>query len=297
VEITLDQARALDAVARTGGFTKAAAELKKGHTGVIYLLKSLEQRLGLVLLDRGGYRTQLTPTGRLVWHECVKMLEAERGVLRLCAEMGEGWEAKLSVVFDGVLPVDSVIRVLAGFGRLGASTRVALFTEFLGGVEQKFEAEEAEMMVAVVPPARTRLKGIDLAPVRSFLVAHRDHPLLKAKGAATHEELERHVLLTVRGSDERLGMSTRDLDPVSLIHLSDFPAKKAAVLQKLGYGWLPEPLIQKELKRGLLRPVRWERTSVHVHSPVLYHRGERALGKGGRALLGEIVGIMGSKER
>ncbi len=293
MEITLDQAKALDAVARTGSFTAAADQLKKGHTGVIYLLKAMEEGLGLKLLDRTGYRTQLTATGKLIWIECVKLLDAERGVMRLCSEMAEGWEPRLAVVFDGVLPIDPVIRVLAGFERLGASTPVSLYTEFLSGVEAKFHEVEADMMVAVVPPAQSRLKGIDLAPVRSFLVAHRSHPLLRTGKKVTPDDMQRHILLTVRGSDERLGMSTRDLDPVSLIHLSDFPAKKAAVLQKIGYGWLPEPLIRKELKRGVVRPLKWERTSEHVHLPVLYHRGDRTLGKAARAFLGETLSVMG----
>ncbi len=74
MEFTLEQARALDAVARLGGFARAAAELKKGHTGVIYLIKTLEDRLNLKLLDRTGYRTRLTPTGNLVLAECRKLL-------------------------------------------------------------------------------------------------------------------------------------------------------------------------------------------------------------------------------
>ena len=50
--VTLDQARALDALALHGTFAKAAAALHKQHTAVLYALRTLEAQTGLALLDR-----------------------------------------------------------------------------------------------------------------------------------------------------------------------------------------------------------------------------------------------------
>jgi DNA-binding transcriptional LysR family regulator len=47
MHVTLDQARALDAFARTGTFQAAAKELHKVHTAVLYALKQLESQTGL----------------------------------------------------------------------------------------------------------------------------------------------------------------------------------------------------------------------------------------------------------
>ena len=70
MEITIDQAKALDAVARRGTLQKAAQELRKGHSAVMYLLKGLESQLNLQLFDRKGYRNQLSPEGEIVLKHC-----------------------------------------------------------------------------------------------------------------------------------------------------------------------------------------------------------------------------------
>ena len=112
MEVTLDQARALDALARHGTFAKAAAALRKQHTGVLYALRALEESTGLTLLDRTGYRTKLTPAGELVLAQCRRLLDAERDLATLCEVMRTGWEPRLGIVFDGVVPAEGLLRVV-----------------------------------------------------------------------------------------------------------------------------------------------------------------------------------------
>src|SRR5688572_10306098 len=70
MNITIDQARALDALDRHGTLVRAAAALHKGHPAVLYALRQLELQAGLDLLDRRGYRLRLTPAGRRVLAGC-----------------------------------------------------------------------------------------------------------------------------------------------------------------------------------------------------------------------------------
>lgn len=289
MDITLEQARALDAVARLGGFARAAAELRKGHTGVIYLVKTLEQRLDLKLLDRTAYRTRLTPTGNLVWAECRKVLDAEQKLLKVCQEISSGWEPNLTLVFDGIVSIDGGLRALSRFEKQKVPTQVSLYTDFLSGVEQKFTETKADIMVSVLPPEHLKLSSVELPRIKALLVAKKDHPLVIGRKPLTERELQEYVLLTVRGSDERLKMSTHGLDRNSTVHLSDFHAKKTAILSGFGFGWLPEYLIKKELSRRELRVVKWEGASEHVHYPKLYHRGERFLGRAAKIFVEQIV--------
>lgn len=289
MEITLEQARALEAVARLGGFAKAAVELKKGHTGVIYLIKTLEDRLNLKLLDRSGYRARLTPTGSLVLTECKKVLSAEQNLLQVCQDISQGWEPFLRLVFDGVVSIEGALKALARLEKQKVPTRVSLYSEFLGGVEQKFTDSHADIMVSVLPPEHLHLASIELPKLRALLVANSEHPLVRGRKPFLESQMQEHVLLTVRGSDERLKLSTRGLDRNSLVQLSDFHTKKSAILGGLGFGWLPEYLIVNELKRKALRVVKWEGSSEHWYSPRLYHRGDRFLGRAGKFFVEQII--------
>jgi DNA-binding transcriptional LysR family regulator len=279
VSITLEQARALDALARFGTFARAASALNKRHTAVLYALKTLEEQSGLSLLDRRGYRTRLTAAGERVLVHARKLLASARELEDACTEIRTGWEPELRLVFDGIFPVEPILDVAFMIAKEGATTRVDVSAEFLGGVEQAFEKMDADLMIAVLPPASTSLKGIRLAPIGARLVAHREHPLGRTARELTSEELAKHVLLTVRGSDPRLHLSTGDLEPPIAVQLNDFHAKKAGIMAKMGYGWLPEHLAAAEIERGTLRPLRWKGESVHVFKPRLYFRSGRALGR------------------
>jgi DNA-binding transcriptional LysR family regulator len=286
--VTLDQARALDALARHGTFVAAAAALHKRHTAVLYAIKTLEEQTGLTLLDRRGYRTRLTAAGEGVLAHARKLLLAERELDDACAELRTGWEPKLELVFDGIFPVAPILDVAFAIAKAGASTRVDVSTDFLAGVERAFADADADFMIAVLPPTSSDLRAVRLAPIRARLVAHRDHPLARAKRDLLPDDLAAHVLLTVRGSDPRLHLSTGGIEPPIAVRLNDFHAKKAGILEGLGYGWLPEHIARDELRRGVLVPLRWKNANVHVFEPRLFWRAGRPPGRAGRLVIDRL---------
>ena len=287
MNVTLDQARTLDAFAREGTLQAAAKRLHKGHPAVLYALKQLEQQTGLALFDRTGYRTRLTPAGDAVLRHCRVMLDAERALEATCTVLQSGWEPVLRVVFDAIVPLTPVLEVVKRGAAQHAPTKVMLSVDSLAGVEARFGAEQAQVMVSVLPTLH--LEGLTvhrLPQLKARLVAHRSHPLSKLK-RVTRDELTEHVLLTVRGSDPRLQLATADLDTQSTVHLPDFHSKKAAIVAGIGFGWLPEWLIEKELTRGELRPLQLAQGAVHVFEPRVSTRGE--LGPAGTALLEHLL--------
>ena len=103
VDVTLEQLRALDALARTGTFAAAAAALGRGHTSVLYLIRTLEDALGFAVVDRSGYRTALSAHGRRVLAGARELLAAEADLTAMVRELRAGWEPTLTVVFDGIV--------------------------------------------------------------------------------------------------------------------------------------------------------------------------------------------------
>ena len=64
--LNLDQLRALEAVADTGGFTAAAKRLNLSQSAVSTQIKELEDRFGVRLIDRLGKKAFATAAGREV---------------------------------------------------------------------------------------------------------------------------------------------------------------------------------------------------------------------------------------
>lgn len=290
MHITLEHARALDALARHGTYQAAAKSLRKAHTALVYAIKALEAQTDLALIDRRSYRTKLTPAGDRVLEQCRKLLAAERELETVCAEIKTGWEPTLRVVFDGIFPAEPILRVVGDLRREGAPTRFVVSAEFLEGVEQAFVREEAHAMISVLPAASGELRGYRLPALRARLVAHKSHPLAKSHHRLGREELAAHVLITVRGSDPRLQLATSQLDASSTVQLHDFAAKKAAILQGIGFGWMPEHLIARELRKGELLALPLEKGSIHSFAPTLYVRDGAKPGRATQRLLEQLRG-------
>ncbi|NVJ06148.1 LysR family transcriptional regulator [Myxococcus sp. AM001] len=285
MNVTLEQARALDALARHGTFTAAAEALRKGHTAVMYALRTLEAQTELTLLDRRGYRTRLTPAGERILEHCRKLLVAERELEAACAEIRAGWEPALRIVFDGIFPAEPLLRVVKELRAEGASTRFHVSAEFLSGVEAAFAREEADLMVTLLPPTVPGLRTYRLPELKAILVAHRGHPLARRRGPLKDEDLAEHLVLTVRGSDPRLQLSTGALETRSTVHLNDFAAKKAAIMEGLGFGWLPEYMAARELRRGELKALKLAGDATHAFHPQLHHRAGITLGRAARRVV------------
>lgn len=294
LNVTLEQARTLDAVVRHGSFAKAAAELNKVHSAVIYGVQSLEAAIGLPLFDRSGYRSVLTPFGQQVHAHCVRLLAAARELETLCDMARAGYEPTLSIVFDGLLPVEPILHAVREVTAESPATRISLFSEYLAEVESRTEREEADLMLTVVPSAKTI--GIEhaLAPLTSLLVVHKDHALAGVKRLQA-ADLEAHPYFTVRGSDQRLTMSTSGLDKSSELKLGDFHAKRLALLAGMGWGWMPEYLVEGDIAKGRLVVLRWGRTrGRHVFHPVLHVRRARAEGRAAKAFVSALRGRLGA---
>lgn len=285
--ITLDQARALDALARHGTFALAAKALHKAHTAVLYAIKQLETQTELTLLDRSAYRSRLTPAGEAVLQRCRALLAEERKLLDACQTLRSGWEPTLRVVFDAVYPLAPLLEVVRALREERAPTRFEVTSDSLAGVERRFVQDDAHAMVTVLPVERADLVKVKLRPLKAQLVAAREHALATVRGAIRPEQLEGHVLVTVQGSDPRLNLPTAEIDRQSLVRVPDFHTKKAALVAGLGFGWLPDWLMQDELRRGALVPLRLAGQSSHRFEPTLYHRP--VLGPSGQRLVDALV--------
>ena len=287
--VSLEQARVLDALVRSGSLQAAAKALGKGHSSVIYALRTLEDAVALKLLDRSNYRLRLTPAGEAVLAAARGLLEAERRLMDVVHELKSGWEPRLAIVVDGVCPTAALFETVGELARGASPPRIEVTTEFLGGVERAFDELEADLMIAVLPVASKAVVPTPLPEFEAHLVAHKRHPLA-LKGKLTLADLGESLLLTVKGSDPRLSLPTASLESQSRVVLHDFAAKKSAILTRVGFGWMPEHLIERELARGDLVRLDLVPRAIHRFAPKLYKRRGRRLGRAAQAVLSALVG-------
>jgi len=293
VPFTLDALEVLDAIDRHKSFAAAAAELRRAQSAVSYAVKQLEDGLGISLFDRSGHRAVLTEAGRVVLDEGRMLLARARRLEALATRLHEAWEPRIEIVVDGILPMDPVLATLRGLVEDGVPTHIQVRVEFLGGVQDRFERDRADMMLVKDYSRSDALVEHPLSPVDVVLAASRSHPLAQEESVSL-DDLQRHVELTVHDSSESKRISdTRIFGGPRVFYLSDFSMKKRAIMLGLGYGWVPVTLVEEELRAGSLVVVPYEGGGTYTFSPVLVHPKDKPLGRAGRLFFERLVAAWG----
>jgi len=280
--VTLDQLRVLESIDRLGSFAAAGKALHRTTSAVSYAVQKLEEGLGLALFDRSGRRAELTAEGRLILAAGRRLLREARAVDELADQLRGAWEPELKIVVDGIFPLRSVVRATRALMDEGAPTRVQLRVEYLGGVRERFEERRGDVMLTLAFAGEPEHEARPLAPIEMILVTSPEHPL-QALEELHRGHLADHVELSVRDSSKGGGASgPLDMGAPQLFRLSDFHSKREALLEGVGFGWMPRHLIAGDLSARALVELPLTEGSRHVFTPHLVHRRSEPLGRAGR---------------
>jgi DNA-binding transcriptional LysR family regulator len=284
MQLDLNSLEALEAVVRCGGFARAAERLYKVQSAVSHQVRKIERQLGVKVFNREGYRVQLTPAGEAILAEGRRLLAQAEHVRSVARQFSEGWEPSLTIIVDGIVPLDPTLSAMKTLAAARIPTRVQVRVEFLRGVQTCFEEENADLMLAVDYAADPYLHEEALPPIDCILCVARSHPLANVKRVSL-AELQTHVELSVQHSREEQGFDRHLFGCERAFYVSSHHAKKEALLMGVGFGWMPLYLIHTELKRGMLRELRYVGGSRHRWSPRLVHRADRELGRAGQQFI------------
>lgn len=289
MSLDLESLKVFSVVVEAGSFAKASELLHKTQSSVSYQVNKLEQQLGAQLFDRSSYRAELTPLGMRILEESRRLLQQADYVARLVDQFADGWETKLELVVDGMLPSEPILRVLKEISELEIPTRIQFRIEFLGGVQQRFVEDQADMMLVLDYHPDPSLTALSLNNLEAVLVVSCDHPLAKRDRLDTRDLLA-FIELTVHDSSYSTAYGgPQTFGGERVFYLSDFHTKKQALLQGVGYGWMPIEQIKDELSSGRLVEVNYQGGSRYSYAPLLVLRKNQPLGRAGCLLRDKLV--------
>ncbi len=251
---TLDQLRVFLAVVETGSFAAAGRRLNRAVSVVSYAIANLEAQLGLSLFEREGTRRPiLTKAGEAVLAEARGV---SRGIEALRAKvkgLSQGLEAEVNLAVDVMWPSVGLARVLRAFAAEFPTVALRLHVEALGAVNALVIGRQAE--IGISGPLATEHVELDaraLGSVQMVPVAAPDHPL--AIATTLHPGAARdHVQLVL--TDRSPMTEGRDFSVLSprTWRLADLGAKHALLREGIGWGNMPQPMIEDDLIAGTLK--------------------------------------------
>lgn len=279
---------ALEALVDCGSVGAAASRLNKTPSAVSYHLRRLEEQAGIAVFNRQGYRLSLTLEGDRLLAEARPLLRRWRELSNRSNWQRESWETSLNVVYDGVLPTDALLAVLRTLQQEGSGTRFELNVAFLDGVQKEFEERQADVLISTVPVDGKSLLLRPLLPLNFTLCCSGTHALASLK-QVTLDRLRGEIELVVPGLSGDDALQARQFHSDRVYRLGDFHCKLSAIVQGVGYGWLPDYLAQPLLDRGILVPVRFDAFYRFSLVPLFATRQGRLPGRACQLLLSSLV--------
>lgn len=275
--------RAFLAIAETGSFSRAAEKLFITQPAISKRISSLEESLDCQLFDRLGKTIQLTQAGEALIPSYQRILTEIDQTERI---------------------VSSLRTNVSGHLRFGTSHHIGLhrlppvlrqYTRQFPDVELDIQFMDSEQAAALILKGSIELALITLPdevekPLTTIpvwtdpmeVVVSNDHPLAKQKSVTVGELTEYGVLIQSHSTHTRniIDEALKLDDDIKIIMESNYLETIKAMIQNgLGWGVLPESMIDSSLHQIKIRGVKMER-----HLGVLLHES-RTLSSSANALL------------
>ncbi|HEV2547350.1 MAG TPA: LysR family transcriptional regulator [Stellaceae bacterium] len=250
---TIHQLECFDAVVSEGGFQPAAEKLRRAQPSVSAAVKNLEVQLGLVLLDRSGYRVALTDAGRS-FHARTRVFLDELSALKTHArQLAMGEEDELRIVIGDLCPLPQTLALLHRFFDGCPSTRLHLHFEAIAGPWERLLDGDADLILHHIDKTDVRLEFIDLFPVRVVPVVAPGFLRFPVSPSITPEDMRDYVQCIIR--DTARHSPPRDyflIEGARTWTVSDQLMKRELILQRMGWGHMPKYLVADDVRDGHL---------------------------------------------
>ena len=255
--MTLDQLKSLQAIVEGGSLRAASQSLNRTPPTISVAIKNLEDELGLQIFDRDQYRNTLTHQGKKLYEKAKLVLAQAQSFKHLATQLAAGEETEVGIAFTSAIAVAPIIRTIRQCKEEYPGTRLEVYSENGMGPMDLLESGQASIVIIPWIQNNDKLESIHFMNIRFKCVIAANSPLLKE-----YEVIPRAVMKNcpqvIISSGQPSSRSFAVLEGGDQWRVNDFHTKKEIIMQGMGWGNLPEHLIEEEIKQGLLVPIKVE---------------------------------------
>jgi len=247
--VNLEHLQVIDTICAVGSFQKASEKLHKVRSAVSYSVKQVESYYDIQIFNRETYRPELTADGKLLIVQIRHLLNQASEFETFINEMKGENETELRLGVSANFPLDKITRLLTELKQKFEGTTIHLEIEVASG-ERMLLDEKVDIAIYGSP---SRNKAIDYKLIDTMnvpLVISKDLPLVDIN-RVSEAELAAHPQVIIKSTDSK-SPDTDILDEALKWYVTDLHTKKTLITQGLGWGRLPQHLVDKEIEKNEL---------------------------------------------
>ncbi|MCP1426929.1 DNA-binding transcriptional LysR family regulator [Paenibacillus xylanexedens] len=263
-------------LASTCSFSQTAELLSYVPSTITMQIKSLEEELGVKLLDRLGKKVVLTDAGQQFLPYATKILNDVEEAKCISSQHGE----LAGTVVIGADEVLCAYLLPALFKRFRADyPGVRLLFRPLSGQELKSSLREghADVVFVLDEPMNSKDLHSEFLKDETFqMVVSPDHMLASRSELVIDDFHKQHFLLTEKNCSYRTyfdqSITKKGADALTELEFHSVEAIKQCVAAGLGIALLPEMALKKELSDGEVVALPWDLSDISFSAQMLWHR-------------------------
>jgi DNA-binding transcriptional LysR family regulator len=281
--ISLKEWNTLLAVVRNDGFARAAEVLHISQPAISYTIAKIEERLGISILRPEGRRARITPLGQLLLAHVEPLIQQAVQVEAIARQLRASWrpEVRLAVVDD--FPTRALIAAIGSHAYSQSGATVLLTEGTPDTVQLLLHKREAEL--AIVRQLVNGMAGEILVETEYLPVASPQHFLFQRALPLSDADLRHAIEITIEADGSNPGQAAhgRPAGPQRW-QVSNHETAEKALVEGIGYGWLPCQQVQEALAAGRLALLPIASYPQRISRFYLAWLGSRALSEEGRQL-------------
>ena len=259
LKITLEQWQVFKAIVDEGSFAAAADALNKSQSAISYSMQQMAAQLATPVLSQQGRKAVLTPAGEVLYRHANYLLKQAQDMEALANDMAQGVESTITIAVDAIAPQLELLEGLRLFSEQCPRTRVKILETTLSGTDEALLTGKAQ--VAITPYVPPGFLGDHLTTVRMIPVAAATHILGKSRDERhpySDNDLKLQRQIVIRDSGTKREQNAGWLGAEQRWTFSHFASSISAIKAGLGFAFVPQHAVAKELASGELVPLNLE---------------------------------------
>ena len=272
----LREIRSFVAVAQYGSFSRAAGHLGYSQAAVTIQMKQLEQKLGVVLLDRIGKGVHLTNSGERFYPHAIRILNdlslAQEDLQEETQLTGSLKIGTIDSLCAAVLP-----QLLERYHRRCPLVKVSVVTDTPQLLLEMLQSNALDVVyLSDEPLADPRFRKVLEVREPVVFAAASGFALADGRPHKLEELLAQPFVLTEKDASYRrvldytLQLQKRSIEPVLQCNDTDLLLKM--VRGGMGITFLPRYALREEAARGSIEEIEVEDLSLSIWRQVIYHK-------------------------
>jgi DNA-binding transcriptional LysR family regulator len=286
------------AVAQTGSFSTAAAQVHRTQPAVSQMVRKLEEEVGEALFDRSTRDGMLTDAGRVLEEYAQKLLNLRREARASLEELRQFQRGTLAIAANEFTAL-YLLPVLEEFRRFCPMIKIAVHRSLASSITEQLAAHTVELGVLSFRPEGPGLQSIVVFCDQLMFVVPPRHPLAKAKNVSIRQlGAESFVAHNVVSPYRLKVLETfkRHKTPLNIgVEMPTIEAIKRFVASGNGVALVPGIAVEPELSRGELVAVPVKELKLERQLRLVYRKGGQ-LSHAARAFL-QVAKSIGEKSK